>query len=296
MLKQICQWASILYFILPADVVHAVTLTDDRGHEVTLEHPPARIISLAPHVTELLFVIGAGDRMVGADEYSDYPETATHLPRIGNSSRIDIERVLSLKPDLVVGWSSGNAESDIAKLETFGIPVFITEVGSLNNIADQLISLGKLIGSSSAANEAAGGYHQRLEALRDKYAGKKRIPVFYQVWHRPLMTVNGRHFISDVIHLCGGINIFPDLEPLAPTISTEAVVVANPQVIIYGRSDGDDETMVSMWRHWTTIDAVKYGNLFGIPADLIARPTPRILDGVTLICDVLERARIKMER
>jgi len=290
------QWACIWLFILFINPAYAVTLTDDRGREVTLAHSPTRIISLAPHVTELLYAIGDGDRMVGADEYSDFPEAALHLPRIGNSSRIDIERVLSLKPDLVVGWSSGNAEADIARLEDFGVPVYITEISSLENIAHQLTRLGRLTGSSITANDTAGRFRQRLEELRRKYAGKVRVSVFYQVWDRPLMTVNGRHFISDAIQLCGGVSLFPDMEPLAPTISKEAVVAANPQAIITGRSGEDNSTMESMWGRWKTMDAVRYGNLFIIPSDLIARPTPRILYGVAMICDELEQARINMHK
>lgn len=295
-MKSICQWAGILYFIFSVDTVHAVTLTDDCGHQVTLDHAPERIVSMAPHVTELLFAIGAGNRIVGVDEYSDYPEAALHLPRIGNSSRIDIERVLVLKPDLAIGWSSGNADSDIAKLEGLGIPVYVTEISSLDNIADQLINLGRVTGGSVIANDVATEFRRRLRELRARYDGKERLSVFYQVWGRPLMTVNGKHFISDAMHLCGGTGLFPDLEPLAPTVSKEAVVVANPQVIITGRSDDNDALLESMWGEWKTMDAVKYGNLFSIPFDLIARPTPRILEGVEMICDDLEQARLNIHR
>lgn len=298
MLKRTCLNSAIglVVLLLFIDVASAVTLVDDRGRQVTVAQVPARIVSMSPHVTELLFAIGVGDRLVGADEYSDFPQAAKQLTRIGNSSRIDIERVLSLKPDLVVGWKSGNAASDVAKLEEFGIPVYITEIGSLDNIADQLISLGKLVGSPDTANKVASGFRQRLAELKALYAGKKHVSVFYQAWDNPLMTINGRHFISDAILLCGGVNLFPDLEPLAPTISKEDVVSANPQVIMTDHPGNDDTTSLSMWGHWKTIDAVRYGNLFTIPSDLIARPTPRILEGVARICDDLEKARIKLER
>ena len=261
-----------------------------------LDKPPARIVSLAPHVTEILFAIGVGDMIVGADEYSDFPEQSLHIPRIGNSSRIDIERVIALKPDLVIGWSSGNAATDIARLEDFHIPVYITEIRSLENIAKQLTTLGQLVGSSRTAEGAAERFRQRMGELQKRYADKRRVSVFYQVWDRPLMTINGRHFISDAIHLCGGENLFPDLEPLAPVISKEAVVAANPQVIITGQSGEDIATLESMWGRWKTMDAVKYGNLFSMPSDLIARPAPRILEGVTLICEVLEQARTNMPK
>lgn len=283
----------LLFFI---DVAAAVTLVDDRGHQVTVEWVPARIVSMSPHVTELLFAIGAGDRLVGADEYSDFPQAAKQLTRIGNSSRIDIERVLALKPDLVIGWESGNSKTDVAKLEEFAIPVYITEIGSLDNIAEQLISLGKLVGSSDTANEVAGRFRQRLGEMKAAYAGKKQVSVFYQAWDSPLMTINGAHFISNAIRLCGGVSLFPDLEPLAPTVSKEAVISANPQVIMTDHPDSDVAALLSMWGQWKTIDAVKYGNLFSIPSDLIARPTLRILEGVARICEALEQARINMQR
>jgi len=295
MVKKICQWAAILCLFSLVEAVHAVTLTDDRGHEINLQTPPQRIVSLAPNITEMLFAVGAGDRVAGADEFSDYPASAAHITRIGSASRIDIERVLNLKPDIVIGWLSGNAASDIARLEDLGVPVYMTEITSLDNIADQLVNLGKLAGNDAGANAAAADFRQRLAHLREEYAGKLRVSVFYQVWDRPLMTVNGRHFISDAIHLCGGTSLFPELEPLAPTISKEAVIAANPQVIISGRSDSHDVSLESMWGDWKTLDAVKYGNLFVIPADLIARPVPRILDGVEMICDVLEQARNNLE-
>jgi iron complex transport system substrate-binding protein len=289
------QCAFMLIIVFLFNVAHAITLTDIRGHELTLAHSPLRIVSLAPNITEILFAIGAGDRVVGADEYSNYPEAAAQIPRIGNSARIDIERVIALKADLVIGWLSGNAPNDIAKLEQLGAHVYITEFSTLDNIADQFITLGKLTGNFDKAVELAAGFRRRLAELQKEYAGKMPVSVFYQVWDRPLMTVNGRHFISDAIHLCGGNSLFRELEPLAPTISKEAVIAANPQVIISGRANSHGATLKEMWGEWKTLDAVKYGNLFVIPADLVARPTPRILEGVTMICEKLERARVKLD-
>jgi iron complex transport system substrate-binding protein len=288
--------ACIICLLVLAETAQAITLTDDRGHTLSIEHYPQRIVSLAPHITEMLFAIGAGNRIVGADEFSDYPAAAAQIPRIGSASRIDIERVIALNPDIVIGWQSGNAPSDIAKLENLGVPVYITEITSLDNIADQLANLGRLIGASDAAKLAATEFQQQLAQLRENNAGKLRVTVFYQVWDRPLMTVNGRHFISNAINLCGGTSLFREMEPLAPTISKEAVIAANPQVIISGKSGSDGASLESMWGDWKSLDAVKYGNLFVIPADLIARPVPRILDGVKMMCEKLDQARINMSK
>lgn len=289
-------WPPLVAFslLLFVSIAYAVTLTDDRGRNISLGHPPERIVSLAPHVTELLYAIDAGDMLVGADEYSDFPEGAVQLPRIGNASRVDIERVLSLEPDLVIGWLTGNADSDIKKLEKLGIPVFVTEITSLDNVADQLIRLGQLIGKPVKAKEVAAGYRHRLQKLRAQYKEKTRISVFYQVWEQPLMTVNGKHFISDAIQLCGGNNVFSELQMLAPTLSKESVIAADPQAIISGRTPGNDSSLRSEWGSWQSMDAVKYDNLFSIPSDLIARPTPRILDGVVKICEALDEARSHM--
>jgi iron complex transport system substrate-binding protein len=281
---------AVLLCVLPWSA-QAGRFTDVRGHVVTLDKPAARIVSLAPSVTELVFAAGAGARLVAAVDFSDYPEAARRLPRLGNSSRVDVERVLSLAPDLVIGWQTGNSPGDIDKLERLGVPVYVTEIATVAEVATQLEVIGDMAGTGETAARAADGFRRRLDELRRRYAGREPVRVFYQIWERPLMTVNDRSFIADSLRICGGRNVFGDIEPIAPTVSIEGVIAADPQVIVNSASKEGNEDQLAAWRRWDAITAVRQGNLFVIPPDLIARPTPRILDGVARLCELLERAR-----
>jgi iron complex transport system substrate-binding protein len=274
---------------------HAATLADARGHAVKLDKPAARIVSLAPHVTELVYAAGAGERLVAAVDFSDYPAAAKQLPRLGNASHVDIERIVTLAPDLVIGWKTGNNPGDIDKLEQLGIPVYVTETGTLSQIASEIENIGDLAGTQPIASETAADFRRRLDELRRRYAGREPVRVFYQIWERPLMTINDRHFIADSIRLCGGRNVFAAIEPIAPAVSVEAVIAADPQVIVSSASNEEGDSRLAAWRRWKTITAVRLGNLFTIPPDVIERPTPRILGGVTQLCELLDRARIQLK-
>lgn len=281
-------------FSSAGSAVAAMTVTDARGHELTLERAASRIVSLAPHVTELLYAAGAGDRLIAAVEFSDYPPAARDLPRVGNSSRLDVERLLALAPDLVVAWKTGNDRADIARLERLGLQVYVTEIAAIGEIPGQIAQLGRLAGSEAVAEPVAAELRERLDRLENDYAGRTPVTVFYQIWERPLMTVNGRSFISDSIRLCGGRNVFDIMEPIAPTVSVEAVIAADPQVIVNSASDENNEAQLAAWKRWTTISAVRHDNLFGIPSDLIARPTARIVEGVEQLCRLLDIARERL--
>ena len=226
-------------------------------------------------------------------EFSNYPEAAQRLPRVGNSSRVDVERLVALAPDLVIGWQTGNDAGDIARLERLGLRVYVTEVGAVAAIPDDIETMGRLAGTEATALPAAGELRERLRELAHRYAGRAPVTVFYQIWERPLMTVNGRHFISDSIRLCGGRNVFDTLEPIAPTVSIEAVIAADPQAIVNSSSMDDNQAQLAAWRRWTTIEAVRRGNLFSVPPDLIARPTSRIVEGVEILCRALDVARTR---
>jgi iron complex transport system substrate-binding protein len=284
----------LLMAVLSFPSLAVVSVVDDRGQALTLERPAARIVSLAPHVTELLYAAGAGDRIVAVVEYSDYPPAARALPSVGNASRIDLERVIALGPDLVIGWKTGNDSGDLATLERLGIPLFVSEIGAIREIPRALEILGRLAGTGTEAARAAESFRSEYEALERSYAGRAPVSVFYQIWERPLMTINDRHFIADSIRLCGGINVFAGIEPIAPVVSVEAVIAADPAVIVNSASDERNDAQLEAWRRWRAISAVRNDNLFGIPSDLIARPTPRILEGVARLCEILDLARERM--
>ncbi len=269
----------------------AVSATDDAGRKVSLEQPAQRIISLSPHGTELLFAAGAGDRVIGAVSYSDYPPEAKKIPRVGGYKALDLERILALRPDLVVGWESGNGSGVLKRLETLGLTVFVTEPRHLEQVPGAIEKLGKLAGTESDARLAAERFRSRLQALTNRYRQRPSVSVFYEVWNRPLMTIGGDHLISRVIERCGGRNVFEALGELAPTVSEEAVIAANPQVIIASGMGEERPEWLDDWRRWKSINAVSREQLHFIPPDLLQRPTPRALEGTERLCRSLEQAR-----
>jgi iron complex transport system substrate-binding protein len=278
---------------MPAPAAAELTIRDDTGRELRLPAPARRIVSLAPHVTEILFAAGAGARVVGAVAYSDYPDEARSLPRVGGYSNVDIEAVAALKPDLVIAWESGNRGAHLDRLEALGIPVYLNEARSFDDVARSLEAFGRLAGTEEVANRAATEFRTRRDALAARHRDRPPVRMFYQIWNQPLMTVNGEHLISDVIRLCGGENVFAHLAPLAPTIGIEAVLAANPEVIVAsGMGDARPEWL-DQWARWPGLAANRSGNLYFIPPDLIQRHTPRILDGAERLCAFLEEARTK---
>ncbi|RKP44846.1 cobalamin-binding protein [Trinickia fusca] len=273
----------------------AISVVDDAGATVTLAAPATRVVSLAPHVTELVYAAGGGTRLVGAVSYSDYPSAAKSLPRVGSNTAIDLERIVALKPDLIVVWRHGNDSRAFERLKALGIPIFHSEPHRLEDVATNVERLGKLLDTSPTADAAARAYRADIAHLRARYAQRPSVTVFYQVWDRPLMTLNGTHIVSDVIALCGGRNVFGELAPLVPTVSTEAVLAANPEAIVTAKAGATkpDAPLPSLdaWRAWPTLTAVARGNLFAIDGDLINRPGPRLAQGAAQLCEDLELAR-----
>lgn len=268
-----------------------VHLTGDDGQAVQLVNPARRVVSLAPHLTELLFAVGAGNRVVGVSQYSDFPTAAAGVPRIGDASRVDLERVLALRPDLVVAWRSGNPGAAVQHLRQLGLPVHVSEPATLASIPALMRTLGQLTGCAGSAEKVASAFAKRLEALRRRYAGKPRVRVFYQLWDQPLMTVSGRHIITDVLELCGGANVFASAHGLVPRVSQEAVLQADPQVIIAPLAGFRGIRVLDIWQPWRDMTAVRVGNLMGVDADLLSRATPRLLDAAEQICQGLDRSR-----
>ncbi|MCB1886237.1 MAG: cobalamin-binding protein [Rhodocyclaceae bacterium] len=266
-------------------------LQDASGSEVVLPAPARRIVSLAPHITELLFAAGAGDRVVGAVEYSNYPAAARWLPRIGSYNALDLEAIAALRPDLAIAWRSGNREGHLDRLRALGIPLFVSEARDLGAVADSLEMIGQLAGTGPTATQAASAFRARRDRLRASYAGQPPVPTFYQVWNTPLMTINDAHLIGDVLRLCGGHNVFGELAQLAPTINEEAVLAADPEAIIASGMDEARPEWLDDWRRWSGMQAVRRGNLFFVPPDLLQRHTPRILDGAEQVCRHLATAR-----
>ena len=273
-------------------LAHAdIVVKDDTGQEVRLKAPAKRIVALAPHIAESIFAAGAGDKLVGTVDYSDYPPEAKKVQRVGGYSRVDLEAVAALKPDLVLAWESGNNMPQMSKLRALGLTVYVQQPNTIDNVANQIERLGQLAGSEASANAVAERFRQRLEKLRSANAGKPKVRVFYQIWKTPLMTVGGPQIISDAIKLCGGDNVFGHLKQMAPSVSVEAVLEANPEAIIAtGMGDAKPEWLHD-WDKWRKLTAVQRDNLFHINPDIMQRHTPRILDGTEKLCAHLDVAR-----
>lgn len=270
-----------------ACVAATVSAVDDSGHTITLHSPAKRIISLAPHATELLFAAGAGDQLLGVSEFSDYPEAAKRLPSVGSSLQLDLERIVSLKPDLVIAWRGGNNARQLSRLRALGLTVFDSEPHGFADITSSLERLGVLAGSDEGRLRAVK-FQSTIEKLRQRYAKRAPVTVFYQIWPAPLMTLNDRHFVSEAIRLCGGVNVFGTLPSLAPTISREAVVKADPEVIFI--SDERPEAF-DRWRSLTRMKAVRQGTLFRIDGGPMNRPGPRLADAAINLCERIDEAR-----
>jgi iron complex transport system substrate-binding protein len=269
----------------------AITVTDDLGQPVTLQQPARRIVSLAPHVTELLFAAGAGERVIGASNFSDYPAAAARVPSVGSYAALDLERVLALKPDLIVAWHSGNKPAQLARLRSYGIAVFESQPADFGMIADSLERLSQLAGTEDSGRRAADDFRARWHALQQRYSGRSEVSVFYQIWSQPLMTLNGQHMVSAVLRLCGGRNIFSQLPQLAPTISVEAVIAADPQVILTP-GDARDQPL-DRWRQYPRMQAVHRNQLYTVNADWLNRAGPRVLEAAGEVCARLDLARGK---
>ena len=281
----------LLLMSLSQLVCAEIRLVDDNGDELVLAQPAQRIISLAPNITEVLFHIGAGAQIVGADEYSNYPEAAKQIQRVNNHAAANYELILSLKPDLVIAWQSGNGDKIIDPLRKLGFPVFVVETREIDRIPALFDRFGQLSGHEITAQQRIDEFTQRLHSLRNAQADKSVVRTFYQIWHEPLITLNGQHMVSDVIRLCGGVNVFADAIPLVPYINTESLVAADPEVIIAGGSEQDQPDWLSRWQKWAGISAVQNQHIYLIPADLMQRHSTRILDGAEMMCDYLDRAR-----
>lgn len=283
-------WLFAIFAAYRADA--AISVQDDAGTTVTLPQPARRIVSLAPHVTELLFAAGAGDFIVGTVSYSDYPAAAKSIPRIGDNRQVDIERLIAAKPDLLVVWRHNASTRQMEQLRSLGIPLFYSEPHKLDDVPETLQKLGRLIGTEERAQRSADELRRTLSDLRARFGHRPVVRVFYQVWDRPLYTLNESHIVSDAIRLCGGENIYAKLPVPAPTVTIESVLQEDPEAIVSGeRREGSSN--LEHWKKYAGMTAVRRNNLIGIDGDLLNRPGPRIVNGAAVLCERLEQVRAR---
>jgi iron complex transport system substrate-binding protein len=250
-----------------------------------------RIISLSPHITELLFAAGAGERVVGVDDSSDYPAAVAGIARVGEPAALDVEGLLKLKPTLIVLWDSGTPPRRKAELERLHLRIYVTEQRHLDDIGAALLEFGRLAGTEAQAAEAARVYRSELAQLRVRNATRPRLKVFYQVWDRPLYTLSGGQVVTEVLSLCGGDNVFAELSTLAPEIDKEAVLTRNPDVILIAATGAEGTRQALEWNRFPGLRAVQSHHVFTVDPSLVGRMAPRILQGVREVCALLDGAR-----
>lgn len=274
----------------------SITVVDDDGIEHVFDQPVKRIVSLMPHATELLFEVGAGAQVVGAVKYSDYPEAAKNIPRVGGYSALNIEAIVALQPDLLIAWPEGNRNRELDRLKALGLPILVSDPREFNDIANALTLYGKVTGKDAQAKKAVTAFNKKLNYLRSTYSieensSQEKISVFYQVWNSPLMTQNGITFISRAIEVCGGENIFADLPMTNPQVSIESILVQDPQVIVASGMGEARPEWLDDWRQYTTLQAVQKNQLYHILPELFQRPTSRFLVGTQQLCEAMQEAR-----
>ncbi|NVK23446.1 MAG: cobalamin-binding protein [Gammaproteobacteria bacterium] len=250
-----------------------------------------RIVALAPHIVESLFDIGAGERIVGTVDYADYPEKALSIPRIGGYYGIQIEKVLALKPDLIIVWQSGNKAVDIERLKSLNMPLVFSNPKSIQDVAHELRLFGRLTNQQHNAEIKAVAFEQSLQRIKQQYSNQRPISVFYQLWSEPLMTVNKSTWIHQLIKTCGARNVFADSATDYPQLSIENVLLKQPQVIITADEKADKPQPVINWQKWSMIPAVKHNQFLAVNADLMHRFSARMLIGLEDMCEKIARTR-----
>jgi len=270
-----------------------IQVTDFKGSVLNFTQPVERIVALAPHIVENVFTAGAGDKLVGVVTYSDFPEAATKLPIVGGYAKTNLEKILELKPDLVIAWESGNSDASVARIQELGLTVYVDQPDKLKDVAKSIRDIGLLAGTSVVADMAASKYSEKIDNILSMKLDQNPVSTFYQVWNNPIRTINGKHIISNAIALCGGVNIYANESAIAPIINIESVLERNPEVILAsGMSDSKPEWLEE-WKDWPALQAVTLDNLYFVDPDHIQRHTVRILEGIETICAQLQEAREK---
>ena len=267
----------------------SISLVDDAGRKVELKAPAQRIVTLAPFLTELAYSAGAGAQLVGASAYSDYPPQAKKLPQVGSAAGPEIEPLMALRPDLVLVWRDSIRREDIERLEKLAMPVYVAQARRLDDAPRLLEAVARLAGRD--ASEPAAEYRARLARLRSAYAGRKPVRVFIEIWHRPLTTIAGPHWIGEAVSLCGAENVFADLETVAPVVSWEELYRRDPRGVLgIGAPDGE-KAFRANWAERASLPAVRESRIAFLDGDTLARPTLRLAEGVEHLCKAVDAWR-----
>jgi iron complex transport system substrate-binding protein len=274
----------------PAAQAAPITVVDDAGRSITLAAPAKRIVTLAPHLAELAWAAGAGDRVVAVSRFSDYPPQAAGRPVVGDAFTVDYEALARLKPDLILVWGSGTAARTKDKLRDLGWTVYEVEIRAVAGLEATLRQVGALAGTSTVAEARARAIGADWDALRAEYAGRRPVRVLFQLWDAPLMTLNGQHLVSSAITACGGRNVFAELPTLTATVSWEAAVQRDPEIVLTGGSPSEP-ARAGRWAEFPQVSATRAHQFARVDGDLLLRSGPRFVQGAREMCVAIERAR-----
>lgn len=292
--RQLCllSGAVVLLFYAQLACSDKITVVDDIGRQVSVSGPVMRLVSLSPHITELLFSIGIGDRVVGTVRFSDFPAQAASIQRVGDAFSVNLEMLIQLQPDLVIAWRTGGSARTINKIESLGVPVYFNEARDLASIAESAEKIAILAGIEETGAARAQQYRRKLQWIKQQYESASRVKIFYQISDLNLYTVNRHHLIGEAIALCGGDNIFADSIIKVPQVSIEAVIAASPDLIVFSSgANRDNDSWTSRWRPFNTVPAVANGHLYSLPAAIITRPSFRMVAGIEKLCELMNKVR-----
>jgi len=267
-----------------------VTVVDDAHRKVTVDGPVRRIIAIAPHLAELVYAAGAGRWLIATVQGADYPPEVATLPSVGDASGLDFERIRRLEPDLILAWGSGNKPADLDRLVVSATATVILEPRKLDDIPRHIRIVGRLAGTRAVADEAATRFETRLQQLRERYAGASVVSVFVEIWHQPVFTVSDAHPLSDALRVCGARNALGDYPLLSGPVPLEDVLAANADVILSVTAMREVDTLAH-WRDYLLLSGRQSVQLVSMNPDLLSRSGPRLLDGVEVLCERLERLR-----
>ena len=277
-------------FIFLLFVMVSCTSENSKKEESIIENNSIRVITLSPHLAEMLFNLGALNTLVGVSAYTDFPEELENLPNIGDAFVLDIEKITILEPDIILAWESGTPRNIVDELVNLGFKVKIIKSKTLEDIASSILLLGDVVGKKNEAKKIANEFKTGIKYLKDTFQKKKKLKVFFQIDEKPIFTIGGSHFISELINICGGINIFSDVKQTAPSISEESVVSRDPEVI-FSRDLASNKMKLKIWEKFDNMSAIKLDNLFYLNARELERPTSGLVNAGKEICSKLEQAR-----
>jgi len=283
----------LLLAIITSLMAMAKTVTDEAGRRVNIPDNPVRVVSLAPSVTEIIFEVGYGHRLVGATQYSNYPPLADKLPKVGTYVHLDLERIVALQPDLCIGIQDGNTYSVVNRLDRLGIPVYIINPQNIASVINSVDKMGQILNQTSKSQKIIKGLNQRVNAVTERLFGIQHRPdVFFQIGISPMISVGTSTFISDLIVTAGGNNATPGPNPY-PKISREEILHLQPDIIIMTSMVDEDNVkqLKARWKPWHQIPAVKNNRIYVLNADVFNRPSTRLVNGLEILARLIHPDR-----